>query len=166
VDPDIEHPQITDYVHVFDPWGNALGEDVGGRQCTYGSTDLLDSRAYKYCERVFGYSGPTLIVADGGVFIPGGAESTASIDFTKCRLFTHIIETMVVDLEREGVIKLNGDTDIGCLDQFERNHPACPVPGAFKCSRLFYGGPRCYFDTYVWCRRNKMFSGIPKSRHF
>jgi hypothetical protein len=36
---------------------------------------------------------------------------------------------MVVDLEREGVLKTNGDTDIGCLDQFERNHPVCPVPG-------------------------------------
>jgi hypothetical protein len=128
VEPDIEHPQITDYAHVFDPWANVLGEDVGGWQCNYGSTGLLESRAYKYCERIFGLAGPTLIVADGGVLIPGGADDSSSLDFRRCRLFTHIIETVVTDLERPGVILDNGDTDIGCVNQFERaNLPTCPV---------------------------------------
>jgi hypothetical protein len=128
VEPDIDHPQITDYAHVFDPWGNMLGEDAGGWQCNYGSTDLLESRAYKYCERIFGLAGPTLIAADGGVLIPGGADDTSSLDFRLCRLFTHIIETVVTDLERPGVILADGNTDIGCVKQFERtNLPTCPV---------------------------------------
>jgi hypothetical protein len=53
VDPCVFHPQLTDYTHVLDSWGNALGVDVG-TSCLYGSTTLRDSRAYLYCRQAWG----------------------------------------------------------------------------------------------------------------
>ena len=48
MDPFVAHPQLRDYTHVLDPYGNALGVDVG-RSCLYGRTALNRSRAYRYC---------------------------------------------------------------------------------------------------------------------
>ena len=82
VDPTTEHPQITDYTHPIDPWGSAtLGVD-NGKVCFWGATDLADanSSAREYCGRVYGYTGPTLIAAQAGVFLPGGADKSAGLD--------------------------------------------------------------------------------------
>ena len=82
VDPTTEHPQITDYTHPIDPWGSAtLGVD-NGKVCFWGATDLADanSSAREYCGRVYGYTGPTLIAAQAGVFLPGGADESAGLD--------------------------------------------------------------------------------------
>ena len=68
--------QITDYTHPIDPWGSAtLGVD-NGKVCFWGATDLAlaNSSAREYCGRVYGYTGPTLIAAQAGVFLPGGAD--------------------------------------------------------------------------------------------
>ena len=48
MDAFVAHPQLSDYTHVLDPYGNALGVDVG-RSCLYGRTALNRSRAYRYC---------------------------------------------------------------------------------------------------------------------
>ena len=82
VDPTTEHPQITDYTHPIDPWGSAtLGVD-NGKVCFWGATDLAlaNSSAREYCGRVYGYTGPTLIAAQAGVFLPGGADESAGLD--------------------------------------------------------------------------------------
>ena len=82
VDPTTEHPQITDYTHPIDPWGSAtLGVD-NGKVCFWGATDLAlaNSSAREYCGRVYGYTGPTLIAAQAGVFLPGGADKSAGLD--------------------------------------------------------------------------------------
>ena len=82
VDPATEHPQITDYTHPIDPWGSAtLGVD-NGKVCFWGATDLsfANSSAREYCGRVYGYTGPTLIAAQAGVFLPGGADNNAGLD--------------------------------------------------------------------------------------
>ena len=82
VDPATEHPQITDYTHPIDPWGSAtLGVD-NGKVCFWGATDLsfANSSAREYCGRVYGYTGPTLIAAQSGVFLPGGADENAGLD--------------------------------------------------------------------------------------
>jgi hypothetical protein len=56
VDPFVSQPQLTDYTHVLDPWGNALGVDVG-TSCLYGRTALRESRAYRYCRLAWGAPG-------------------------------------------------------------------------------------------------------------
>eukprot|EP00964_Phaeocystis_antarctica_P050713 scaffold29523_cov69-Phaeocystis_antarctica.AAC.2 len=82
VDPTTEHPQITDYTHPIDPWGSAMLGVDNGKVCFWGATDLAfaNSSAREYCGRVYGYTGPTLIAAQAGVFLPGGADENAGLD--------------------------------------------------------------------------------------
>lgn len=118
VDPSVQHSQITDYTHPLDPWGNAILGVDNGRVCLWGSTDLsfTNSSAREYCGRVYGYSGPTLIAAQGGAYFPGGADSTAGLDFRRCRYFTHDAEATLLALQQPGVVNSDGTTDGGCRD--------------------------------------------------
>ena len=103
-------------MHPLDPWGNSmLGVDNGGNVCFWGSTGLqaADS-AFEYCSRAYGYTGPTLIAAQGGIFLPGGADSTAALEFQRCRYFTHDAEATLLALEQSGVLLADGTTDGGC----------------------------------------------------
>ena len=56
---------ITDYQHPLDPYGAHLGLDIGA-VCTFGTTNITESLAYKYCSRIWGYSGVALFVVDAG----------------------------------------------------------------------------------------------------
>eukprot|EP01059_Diplonema_ambulator_P032632 TRINITY_DN649_c0_g1_i10.p1 TRINITY_DN649_c0_g1~~TRINITY_DN649_c0_g1_i10.p1 ORF type:complete len:617 (+),score=219.89 TRINITY_DN649_c0_g1_i10:268-1851(+) len=49
----MDHPQVTEYVHPLDTWGNALGRDVG-TQCYWGKANVASSMAKKYCEPISG----------------------------------------------------------------------------------------------------------------
>ena len=88
VDPTTEHPQITDYTHPIDPWGSAMLGVDNGKVCFWGATDLsfANSSAREYCGRVYGYTGPTLIAAQAGVFLPGGADENAGLDARRRRI--------------------------------------------------------------------------------
>ena len=54
VDPTKFYEDVTDYEHYLDPWGASLGQDIG-TTCKYGKIGLLQSRAYKYCSKIWGY---------------------------------------------------------------------------------------------------------------
>lgn len=142
VDPTDSHPNIMEYTHPLDPWGNSmLGEEVAGTTCYFGTTGLRNSDgAYKYCGRVYGYTGPTLIAASAGVIIPGGpiadaGHTNATYDFSRCRYFTHMAHAMLIQLEDPAVLSANGVTDGGCKPNtpIPANDPEdkCPVGGAF-----------------------------------
>ena len=64
VDPYINHPQITEYTHYLDPWGQALGREVGN-VCLYGKTGLAESETKKQCEKSWGYPGILLWFNEG-----------------------------------------------------------------------------------------------------
>lgn len=116
VDPTLQYPLFTDYANPLDPWGSHLGPDVG-RTCFYGTTSVLTTRAYKYCSKVFGYSGPNLIYAD--------TEATDAVKSTKfkevqrnfkqCRYYTHLAESVLFFLSKTGALKADGTTDGGCV---------------------------------------------------
>ena len=116
VDPTVAHANIVDYTHPLDPWGNTvLGVDNGGSVCFWGNAGLqaADS-ALEYCSRVYGYTGPTLIAAQGGVYLPGGADSDVGLNFRRCRYFTHDAEATLLALQQSGVVDADGTTDGGC----------------------------------------------------
>eukprot|EP01064_Diplonema_japonicum_P035334 TRINITY_DN763_c13_g1_i1.p1 TRINITY_DN763_c13_g1~~TRINITY_DN763_c13_g1_i1.p1 ORF type:complete len:581 (+),score=185.62 TRINITY_DN763_c13_g1_i1:58-1800(+) len=46
-------PQVTEYTHPIDTYGNALGRDVG-RHCFWGKANIENSMAKKYCEPISG----------------------------------------------------------------------------------------------------------------
>jgi hypothetical protein len=64
VDPYVNHPQIIEYTHYLDPWGQALGREVGN-VCLYGKTGLKDSEAKKQCEKAWGTPGILLWFNEG-----------------------------------------------------------------------------------------------------
>mmetsp|Transcript_59071 Transcript_59071/g.144909 ORF Transcript_59071/g.144909 Transcript_59071/m.144909 type:complete len:573 (+) Transcript_59071:106-1824(+) len=114
VNPYISHPQVTDYSHVLDPWGHGLGLEVG-RQCLYGKTDIQNTKAYKYCSKIWGHPAPNLIYANSAPeAIKTSADKQLDIDFAQCRLMTHLVETVVQDIMKPGVLLPNGDTADGC----------------------------------------------------
>jgi len=97
VNPSKPHPQITEYVHVLDPWGQALGRDVGTR-CLYGVRDIKKSRAYEWCRKAWGYPGEYLWFNNA---LPGapGTDMTLKHNFDLCRYYTHYMPTMVLDIQ-------------------------------------------------------------------
>ena len=107
--------QITEYVHL-DPWGQMLGEDVGGTTCFYGKSKLTNTSwgARKYCERVYGYAGPVLIAANGNTYMPWASNTEFGLDFKRCRYFTHDAMAMLRDIGDE--LNDDGTTKDGCVD--------------------------------------------------
>ena len=85
VDPTVAHPHMTDYTHPLDPW-NALGLDVG-RTCYFGTTNITSTNQYKYCEKIWGYTGPTLIYVDASITdgIKTAKETDLGYSFKNCR---------------------------------------------------------------------------------
>ena len=116
VDPTVAHASIVDYTHPLDPYGNTmLGVDNGSSVCFWGNAGLqVADSALEYCSRVYGYTGPTLLAAQGGVFLPGGADSDVALDFKRCRYFTHDAEATLLALQQPGVVLADGTTDGGC----------------------------------------------------
>jgi len=106
VDPAAAHTQITDYAHPLDPWGNALGWDVGNK-CLYGVGDTTSS-AYKYCAKVYGYSGPYLMWAHSGKGLPPPVDSGVKAAFSQCRYFTHLVEAQYLAMSAAGVVNADG----------------------------------------------------------
>jgi hypothetical protein len=109
------------YVHPLDPWGNAmLGEETASTQCFFGNSGLHASppdAAFKYCSRVYGYTGPTVIAAQSGIRVPGGPVGDVTQlknDFALCKYYTHLAQSMYVHLQMPGVLHANGSTDGGC----------------------------------------------------
>lgn len=90
VDPMVAHANIIDYTHPLDPWGNLmLGVDNGGGVCFWGNAGLqAGDSALEYCGRVYGYTGPTLIAAQGEHLLPGGADANVALDFKRYRYIT------------------------------------------------------------------------------
>jgi Lipase (class 3) len=124
VDPYYVYDQIVEYVHPLDPWGNSmLGQDNGGRVCYFGTSKLLiptntsissstssHDPAYKYCSRIYGWSGPAL-VANEHLSSP---DEDLRNNFRRCRYFTHNPKAMFMSLSGDGVLHEDGTTDGGC----------------------------------------------------
>ena len=99
-----------------------LGEDVGN-VCTFGVTNISTSAARKYCDRVIGWSGSAIMLAEGGITIPGGAPATLPQDRSRCVYSTHYTESILRFLSDPAVLNADGTTDGGCE----------PVPAAIEC---------------------------------
>ena len=93
-----------------------LGEDVGGTTCFYGKSKLTNTSwgARKYCERVYGYSGPVLIAANGNTYMPWASNTEFGLDFKRCRYFTHDAMAMLMEIVDE--LNDDGTTKDGCVD--------------------------------------------------
>jgi len=117
VDPYVNHPQITEYVHYLDPWGQALGRE-NGNVCLYGKIGLETSEAKKGCERVWGTPGVKLWFNEGADKISWKKNNAQNKelydDFSYCRYRTHWMDAMLLDLQRDGVLDTNGVSDGGC----------------------------------------------------
>jgi len=133
LEPWATHDQIIDYTHPLDPWGSAMLGVDNGQVCFWGTPGLhAADAAHKYCSRVWGLTGPTLIAAQGGIFIPGGASSSDALNFKRCRYFTHDPEASLLALEQPGVVFANGTTDGGCrpvpvIPQGDTSSSGCPT---------------------------------------
>lgn len=124
LDPFLEYEKMVEYVHPLDPWGNAmLGLDNGKDVCFFGTKALREAEAmlrfdgaYKYCSRVYGWSGPTIIVARNGITGPGGPSNPHELDrnFARCRYFTHQAASMLLALQADGALDADGTPDGGC----------------------------------------------------
>merc|ERR1711920_1052856 len=67
VDPFKFYTDVTDFEHYLDPWGGALGPDIG-TTCKFGKPknsvdEMKKTPAYKYCKKIQGYHGSKLITA-------------------------------------------------------------------------------------------------------
>jgi len=117
VDPYVNHPQITEYVHYLDVWGQALGRE-NGNVCLYGKVGLNDSQARKGCEKVWGTPGVTLWFNEAADLIGWKTNNAQNKevyqDFSYCRYQTHWMDTILLTLQRDGVLDDNGVTDGGC----------------------------------------------------
>jgi len=114
---------MTDYSHVFDPWGRMLGYDTG-KECLYGLTNVTNTRAFKYCEQIWGYPGPVLIAANSRVY-HFDATKEMMRNFRRCRYFTHIAEAVYEKLRQPGVLNEDGTTRDGCREVVT-NTGSCP----------------------------------------
>ena len=130
VDPFVMHDHMVDYVHPLDPWGNAmLGVDNGGDVCFWGSADArraqqafvvelgaknITDNSYTYCSEIYGWSGATLIAAQAGVYAPGGVNGVDARELTRnfgrCRYFTHMAESVLLELMSPAALMENGST--------------------------------------------------------
>jgi len=116
VDVSKRYSTFVDYSHVLDPWGNCLGPD-NGRTCLLGTRNITSSDAYRYCAKAWGYSGPTLLYvnSDATAAVQSASEVELSNNFKRCRYQTHLIEQMVVMLQRPGALNDDGTTEGGCV---------------------------------------------------
>ena len=108
VDPYVNHPQITEYVHYLDPWGQALGREVGN-VCLYGKTDLANSEVTKQCGKFWGVPGIVLYFQSSL-----GMDTQLVADFKNCRYRTHAMDKVVIDIRNGTFVKADGTTDGGC----------------------------------------------------
>ena len=131
IDPFVKHPQITEYVHVLDPWGQALGREVGNT-CLYGVSDIKESQAYKQCVKIWGYPGENLWFNEGADVL-NMQDAERNIFFSLCRYHTHYLPTMVKDLQLAGVLLDDGATKDGCSQMpiASKDDPnrVCPAEG-------------------------------------
>lgn len=118
------HPQITQYVHALDAYGN-MDYQVGN-VCKYGVTHLRDfanpSGVRDFCARSIGRSGPQLLSPSSEY------EKHASM----CRYFTHWVESVTYWLGQDDLLDEDGVTDGGCSlaeiipkDDPDRKCPPC-----------------------------------------
>lgn len=103
VDPLVVHEQLTDYSHPLDPWGTGLGEDVG-KECLYVTSPKLEETAgYRWCSKIWGYTGPALIWANAGF-----SDADIKNNFKICRYFTHFMPSVYADVSANGVFGDDG----------------------------------------------------------
>eukprot|EP00392_Amoebophrya_sp_AT5.2_P014123 g14261.t1 len=111
VDVTVLHPQITQYVHALDAYGQM--DFQGGRVCKYGTGELRDRTTYSaardFCERSVGWAGARLLV--------GPLFEEEEKNFAMCRYFTHWSTSVVFYLEQDAVLLADGTTDGGCANE-------------------------------------------------
>eukprot|EP00039_Didymoeca_costata_P016317 m.289602 g.289602 ORF g.289602 m.289602 type:complete len:581 (-) comp16374_c0_seq2:66-1808(-) len=119
VDPYIAHPQITDYSHPLDPYGSALGRDVGNR-CYYWKTPVTESYAYEWCEPIWGYPGSVLTFANS-------LSTDLGKEYKRCRYATHLIQTMNLELQPD-MLNDDGSMKSGiCYNAEAVDDDECPT---------------------------------------
>ena len=82
VDPTKPYSDVYDYSHILDPWGTAFGSDIG-EACYFGTHKIKSTAAYRWCEKIYGYSGSTLVYAEGLAATPWSLQ--LKDDFFGCR---------------------------------------------------------------------------------
>ena len=123
VDPYHHYENMTDYQNVFDPWGAALGKDIGD-SCQIGTIDVEKTRAYKYCKEISGYTGPKLVA--GGMAL---GEQPLGDQFARCRYFAHALQGIMAVLQDDEELLADGSTAGGCVtfEDWGEEDERCPV---------------------------------------
>ena len=127
VDPTVFYEDMTDYQHFLDPWGSALGQDVG-TSCHLGKSNnsvelFKKTNAYKYCKEIIGYSGAKLIV---GIYVD--KKEPMKDYFSMCKFLTH---TQVAIMMSLGDDILNEDGTTAFCSKYEPNNLTCPTQSEF-----------------------------------
>jgi len=106
------HPQITDYVHPLDFFGN-LDYDPG-QTCLYGVDGLKQSPSYQYCKKIFRNNIESFLVSQTKTM---HWHEDLHMEFERCQYFTHFIYSLHSYLNEDGIIDEYGSTDGGCSSQ-------------------------------------------------
>jgi hypothetical protein len=132
LDPTMFYEDVTDYQHFLDPWGSALGQDVG-TSCNVGKANnsvevFKKTNAYKYCKEVIGYTGPKLIV---GIYV--NKKQPLKDYFSMCKFLTH---TQVAIMMSLGDDMLNEDGTTAFCKKYEPDKLVCPAQSEFIAGML------------------------------
>ena len=115
VDPTRYYEDVTDYQNVLDIYGASYGQDIG-RSCNIGgydiATDKENSKQYKYCKEVYGYSARRLAFDEYIGIEPLKTKSSL------CRWMGHQLVEIMRELANDNELKEDGDTYLGCT-QYE-----------------------------------------------
>jgi hypothetical protein len=108
-DPTIFHDQITDYVDVYDVYGN-MDYDPGHR-CTYGVTEQASRPVHKYFSKIVGYAGAVLMASSS---LPKVFSEEIDKNFMATRYFTHFSYGQAAQMNNPLYLLPDGTTDGGC----------------------------------------------------
>ena len=95
-----------------------------GDSCQVGTLNVKDTRAYKWCKVVYGYTGPKLI--GGGVAL---GEQPLKDQLARCVYFAHAMQSMIAVLQDDKELLADGSTAGGCVAYagWEKDSGKCPA---------------------------------------
>ena len=112
---------VTDYQNVFDPWAY-LGKDVGD-SCQVGTLNVKDTRAYKWCKVVYGYT------TQAHWWRGALGEEPLNDQFSRCIYFSHSMQAIIALLQDDKELLADGSTAGGCVAYagWEKYSGKCPA---------------------------------------
>jgi len=135
VDVTVIHSQITQYVHVLDPFGSI--DFTAGKVCKFGSSEVVaendvnggDSAAKMFCSQIIGHAGVK--------YVNGLQKSEVANAYAQCLYYVNSIDAISYWLANDTILQVNGDTDGGCVDAtLVPADPAglCPACSSNRCT--------------------------------